>query len=148
MDSQFMYSWGNSIFDIRARGSLSDGRLTPRSIATVAFDNRWVPGKTDALFPQHKWGGQPGSNESSNSRWLYDGSFLRLRKLVIAYDLPANVAEKLKLQSFKFYVRGTNLLTFVKEKNLYMDPEQSINGEFDAMTTAIRTISLGLNAGF
>lgn len=148
IDSQFMYSWGNSIFDIRARGSLSDGRLTPRSTATVAFDNRWVPGKTDATFPKHRWGGQPGSNEASNSRWLYDGSFLRLRNLVVAYDLPSNLAEKLKLQSFKCYLRGTNLLTFVKQKDLYMDPEQSINGEFDAMTTAIRTISLGLNVGF
>lgn len=148
LDAQFMYSYGNSIFDTRARGSLSDGRLTPRSTATIAFNNRWVPGKTDATFPQHRWGGQPGSNEAANSRWLYDGSFIRLRNVILAYDLPISLAERLKLQSLRFYVRGTNLLTFVKQKDLYMDPEQSINGEFDAMTTAIKTFSIGLDVGF
>jgi TonB-linked SusC/RagA family outer membrane protein len=148
LDAQFMYSYGNYIFDTRARGSLSDGRLTPRSTATVAFEGRWVPGKTDATFPQHKWGGQPGSNEAANSRWLYDGSFIRLRNVTLAYDLPTSLAERLKLQSLRFYLRGTNLLTFVKQKDLYMDPEQSINGEFDAMTTAIKTFSIGLDVGF
>lgn len=148
LDAQFMYSYGNSIFDTRARGSLSDGRLTPRSTATIAYENRWVPGKTDATFPQHKWGGQPGSNQASNSRWLYDGSFIRLRNVTLAYDLPTSLAERLKLQSFRCYLRGTNLFTIVKQKDLYMDPEQAINGEFDAMTTAIKTISVGLDLGF
>lgn len=148
LDAQFMYSWGNYIFDTRARGSLSDGRLSPRSTASVAFENRWVPGKTDALWPQHRWGGQPGSNQQANSRWLYDGSFIRLRNLMLAYALPSTITEKLHVQTLKCYVRGTNLFTFVKDKNLYMDPEQSINGEFNAMTTAIKTISVGLDIGF
>jgi hypothetical protein len=67
--------------------------------------------------------------------------------VTLAYDLPTSLAERLKLQSLRFYLRGTNLLTFVKQKDLYMDPEQSITGEFDAMTTAIKTFSIGLDVG-
>lgn len=146
LNAQFMYSYGNYVFDGRARGSLSDGRLTPRSTALVAFENRWVPGKTDATWPQHKWGGQPGSNERANSRWLYDGSFLRLKNVTLAYELPVPLLQSMNIESLRVFLRGTNLLTFTKE-DLYLDPEQSINGEFDGMTPALRTISIGVDLG-
>jgi TonB-linked SusC/RagA family outer membrane protein len=147
LHADFMYSYGNYIVDARARGLLSDGRLTPRSTALIAYETRWVPGKTDALWPQHKWGGQNGSTEQYNSRWLYDGSFLRLKNVTLAYQLPTVTAQQLKLKSLRVYVRGTNMLTFVKEKNLYMDPEQSIDGISDAMTPATKTFSIGLDLG-
>ncbi|MBJ2173671.1 TonB-dependent receptor [Aureibaculum sp. A20] len=148
LDASFNYSSGNYIFDSRARGSLADGRLTPRSTATWAFDNRWVPGKTDALLPMHVWGGSPGSGESNTSRWLYDGSFIRLRDLTLAYTIPTTAISALNLNSVKVYLRGTNLLTFTKDKDLYMDPEQAVNGTYDAMTPAAKTISLGIDIQF
>ncbi|CAN0372804.1 unnamed protein product, partial [Ectocarpus sp. 4 AP-2014] len=76
LDANFNYSYGNYLLDARARGTLGDGRLTPRSTATWLFENRWVPGKTDALVPKFVWGGRPGSGEANNSRWLYDGSYI------------------------------------------------------------------------
>lgn len=148
LDASLNYSWGNYIFDGRARGSLSDGRLTPRSTATWAFENRWVPGKTDALLPQHRWGGSPGSGERATSRWLYDGSFIRLRDLTMAYFLPESVISPVGVNSIRVYVRGTNLWTFTKDRDLYMDPEQAINGTYDALTPANKTISFGIDVQF
>ena len=144
----FIYSRGNYIYDQRARGSLSDGRLTPRSTAVWAFENRWVPGKTDALLPQHRWGGSPGSGERATSRWLYDGSFVRMRDLTLAYNFPESLISRIQLRSARVYLRGTNLLTFTKDKDLYFDPEQAIDGTYDAMTPQARTVSLGLDIGF
>lgn len=143
--ANFVYSSGNYIFDARARGSLADGRLTPRSTATYIYDNRWVPGKTDALGPKFIWGGSPGSGEANNSRWLYDGSYMRLRDLTLAYNFPENIVSTLNLSSIRMYVRGTNILTFVKEKNLYIDPEQAINGSYTGQTPAIKTLAIGLD---
>ncbi|MDG2448664.1 MAG: hypothetical protein P8M34_03470, partial [Saprospiraceae bacterium] len=129
-------------------GSLADGRLTPRSNATWAFENRWVPGSTDALLPQHRWGGSPGSGERATSRWLYDGSFIRLRDVTMAYYLPESVVSRMSLNSIRVYVRGTNLWTFTKDRDLYMDPEQAINGTYDALTPANKTISFGIDVQF
>jgi TonB-linked SusC/RagA family outer membrane protein len=144
LSANFNYSVGNYILDNRARGTLGDGRLTPRSTATWLFDNRWVPGKTDALVPQFRWGGWPGSSESANSRWLYDGSFIRLRDLTVAYKFPEQVTSVLSVNSLRVYFRGTNLLTFTKE-DLYIDPEQAINGLYAGQTPALSTLSIGLD---
>lgn len=145
LNANFMYSFGNSVFDSRARGSLGDGRLTPRSTATYLYENRWVPGKTDALFPQFVWGGQSGSNQANVSRWLFDGGFIRLKDLTIAYNFPEKIASMLYVNSIRIYARGTNILTFTKEKDLYIDPEQAINGSYTALTPAMKTISFGLD---
>lgn len=144
LSANFNYSYGNYILDDRARGTLGDGRLTPRSTATWLFENRWVPGKTDALAPQFRWGGQSGSREGANSRWLYDGSFIRLRDLTVAYKFPEQVTSILSVNSLRVYFRGTNLLTFTKE-DLYIDPEQAINGLYAGQTPALSTISIGLD---
>lgn len=143
--ANFMYSSGNYVFDSRARGSLGDGRLTPRSTASWLYENRWVPGKTDALVPKFIWGGRSGSNEPFNSRWLYDGSFIRLKDLTIGYSIPERVTSTLKVNSARVYVRGTNILTFTKDADLYIDPEQAINGNYLALTPAMKTISFGID---
>ena len=145
LNAGFMYSSGNYLFDSRAKGSLGDGRLTPRSTATYVYENRWVEGKTDALFPKFQWGGQSGSNQSNVTRWLYDGSFIRLKDLTLAYDFPEKVASLLHLSSARIYARGTNLLTFTKDKDLYIDPEQSISGSYNGLTPAMKTVSVGLD---
>ncbi|MBP1838603.1 TonB-dependent receptor [Formosa algae] len=145
LNANFMYSSGNYLHDSRAVGSLGDGRLTPRSTATYLYENRWVEGKTDALFPKFQWGGQSGSNQANVTRWLYDGSYIRLKDLTVAYSLPSKVTSVLRLNTARVYARGTNILTFTKDKDLYIDPEQSINGRYNGLTPAIKTISLGLD---
>ncbi|MBU2995852.1 TonB-dependent receptor [Cellulophaga baltica] len=145
LSANFMYSSGNYLFDSRARGSLGDGRLTPRSTATYLYENRWVEGKTDALFPRFQWGGQSGSNQANVTRWLYDGSYIRLKDLTVAYRFPEKLTSILHLSSARLYARGTNVLTWTKEKELYIDPEQSINGSYNGLTPAMKTISLGLD---
>ncbi|WP_047246636.1 SusC/RagA family TonB-linked outer membrane protein [Maribacter thermophilus] len=145
LSANFMYSYGNYLFDSRARGTLGDGRLAPRSTATYLFENRWVEGKTDALFPKFVWGGQSGSNEANQSRWLYDGSYIRLKDLTVSYNFPEKIASLLHISSMRMYARGTNILTFTKDKDLYIDPEQAINGSYVGTTPAMKTISLGLD---
>lgn len=145
LSANFIYSYGNYIYDSRARGSLGDGRLTPRSTATFIYENRWQPGSTDALVPQFVWGGRSGSNIAQQTRWLYDGSYIRLRDLTAAYNFPEEITSLLNLSSARLYVRGTNILTFVKEDILYIDPEQAINGSYLGQTPAMKTIAIGLD---
>jgi hypothetical protein len=108
----------------------------------------WVPGKTEALLPQHVWGGQNGSDETYHSRWLYDASYVRLRNLTVAYDFPVSIVSRMKMRSLRVYVRAVNLLTITKDKDLYLDPEQNVTGTTTGLTPANKTISIGIDFGF
>jgi len=52
------------------------------------------------------------------------------------------------MRSARIYVRGVNLWTWTREDNLYLDPEQDINGYHSAGVPNMKTISLGLDLGF
>lgn len=148
LSSNFAYSYGNWLYEPNLRFIHGDGRLTPRSTSVWAFENRWVPGSTDALLPMHVWGDTKGGQAANNSRYLYDGSFLRLRNVTLSYDIPTAMVERARLSSIRAYVRGTNLLTFTKDKDLFIDPEQAINGIANSLTPAIRSFTVGIDFGF
>lgn len=95
----------------------------------------------------HRWGGNKSSNSGNQSRWLHDGSFVRLRNLTAGYNFPAAITSKMHVSTFRVFLRGTNLLTFTKEKDMFIDPEQSINGLYGSLTPAIKSISLGIDIG-
>ncbi|MBC7923857.1 MAG: SusC/RagA family TonB-linked outer membrane protein, partial [Ferruginibacter sp.] len=91
-----------------------------------------------------------GPLQNLSTRYLEDGSFLRLRTLTLGYTLPPALVAKLKLASLRLYVQGTNLLTFTGYSGL--DPEvNSQSGlqntkNFDwATVPQPRTIQVGLN---
>lgn len=148
LTTQFNFSSGNYIYDANGRFIHGDGRLTPRSTTVWAFENRWVPGKTDALLPLHDWGDRKGGQTANSTRYLHDASNIRLRNVTLAYDFQDDVLSFLNVRSLRAYVRGTNLLTLTKEKDLFLDPEQAINGVAGGLTPAIKTVSLGIDVGF
>jgi len=90
--------------------------------------------------------GQMYSSASTN--YLYDGDYIRLKDLVFGYDFKANILSKLKLDGLRAYVRGTNLYTWVKDKNLKYDPEVRATGLTGLETPPIKSIIFGLTVKF
>lgn len=146
-DAQFTYSWGNHLYWSEERFIHASGALTPRSTSTYAFENSWRPGDTDALFPQHRWGGNNTSNVANSTRWLHDGSYVRLRNVTLAYSFPVADISRFGLKNLRVYTRGTNLFTFTKDSDLYLDPEQNISGIAASVTPAIKSITFGIDIG-
>lgn len=66
-------------------------------------------------------------NNDDTSRFLDDGSYVRLKNLTLAYNLPVEIASKLKLVSARFYVTGQNIWTQTDYKGF--DPEISTFGQ-------------------
>lgn len=58
-----------------------------------------------------------------NSRFLEDGSFVRLKSLSLGYTLPEKISAKLKLEKLRVYVLGSNLWLLTK----YTGPDPEIN---------------------
>lgn len=78
-----------------------------------------------------------------STRYLIDGSYLRLRNVLINYSLPKNVAAKIYAKSVNLQLQAQNLLTFSKFKN--GDPE--VSGGAAGADANITPGNLGLNSG-
>ncbi|MBX9782296.1 MAG: TonB-dependent receptor [Chitinophagaceae bacterium] len=80
------------------------------------------------------------------TRFLEDGSFLRLRNVQLGYSLPESAIKKIKLTNVRFYLMGENLWTGFKF--LGFDPELSSGVLTGAQYPALRTLTAGLTIGF
>lgn len=70
--------------------------------------DRWYAPGDVARFP----GVNPAADiPNSSSRWLQDGSYLRLNNLTFTYNFPQQVLENLNLDKFSIFIGGQNLLT-------------------------------------
>ena len=67
----------------------------------------------------NRWG--DFDSPQMSTRYVYDASYVRLKNLTLAYNLPTSVANKLKISNARFYVSGVNLHTFTKYPG--WDPE-------------------------
>ena len=73
--------------------------------------DHWTGEGTSTTEPQASSG---GINYAPSNRFIQDGSFLRLRNVTIGYSFPESVAAKVHMKEARFYVGGSNLLTFTK----------------------------------
>ena len=144
---QFNYQFGNYIYDNVARFYHADGRYTPRSTSQYAFENRWTTPGQDALFPQWRWGGNQGSNSADCDRYLFKGDYVRLKVLRFGYKLPQTLVSRIGVASLEAYVHLGNYWTWVADDQLYLDPEQAINGLYESVTHMPKTSSFGFNIG-
>ncbi|MGA0560628.1 SusC/RagA family TonB-linked outer membrane protein [Larkinella sp. VNQ87] len=112
----------------------------------------WTPENPNTNVPEARFYRANGSQASS--RYIQDGSFVRLRTATLSYNLPKTLISRIKLNSVRFFVSGQNLLTFTDYSG--WDPE--VNAD-DTVTNIAqgydfysapqaRTITGGINIGF
>ncbi len=94
-----------------------------------------------------------GNVASLSSRYLENGSFIRLKTLSLGYTLPRGLLDRWHVYSARVYVQATNLWT--KTKYLGLDPEissqsnnQNTAGYDWATVPQPRTLQAGLNVTF
>lgn len=84
--------------------------------------NRWTPTNTSATLPRAVFG-DPNQNRRNSDRFLEDGSYLRIKNLILAYNLPKGLIQKIKFSNVKVYAQATNLVTWTNYSGF--DPEVS-----------------------
>jgi TonB-linked SusC/RagA family outer membrane protein len=87
---------------------------------TKALD-RWSPANTDTDIPK----ANSGRSRISSSRWIMDGSYIRMKNISLGYNLPKSAIQRLGLSHVRFYVSGQNLFTITDYKGY--DPEVNYN---------------------
>lgn len=93
--------------------------------------NRWTGEGTSTSEPKASAGGY---NFLPSTRFIQDGSYLRLRSLTLGYDLPGNLLQKLYMKSARVYVRGTNLFTITKFTGYTPEIASAVSGRFTNYT--------------
>jgi TonB-linked SusC/RagA family outer membrane protein len=73
--------------------------------------DRWTGPGTSNTEPRPSFGGY---NYTPSDKYIYDGSFLRFRNVVLGYTIPSNKSKKIYMQSLRFYIKVDNLYTFTK----------------------------------
>lgn len=132
----FRGSVGNDVFNLTA--------------ANMAYLNN-LPGK-NVLTSALTSGLKRSQPKAYSSKWIEDGSFVRLDNLTLSYDLPL---KRTFISSAKLYVTGTNLLLITSYSGI--DPE--VNAEVSGVGTAplgidylsyprARSFSIGANFSF
>lgn len=119
---------------------------------TVDQLNAWTPENTNTNIPEARLFYNNGAQPSS--RFIQDGSFVRLRNVTLSYNFPKTLTSKAKIQSLRLFVTGQNLATWTNY--IGWDPEvnaddivTNIAQGYDFYTAPQpRTILAGFNIGF
>ncbi|KAB1069189.1 TonB-dependent receptor [Tamlana haliotis] len=114
----FQGSQGNEIFNMTAV-QLNNG---DSNTTYDYYNNAWTPNNTDTNEPRV---GNASFREIS-SRFVEDGSYVRLKNLAIGYNLSSQVLENIGIEKLRLSVSGQNLFTWTNYSGL--DPEVSYFG--------------------
>ncbi|CAN5608555.1 TonB-dependent receptor [soil metagenome] len=111
-------------------------------------DNRWSPQNPQGTLPLVRFDGNGTVNNSSIN--IEDGTFVRLRNVMLAYSLPSNVPI---LRNARVYISGQNLITltnytgFDPEVNVLGQNNVNLGNDYGAFPRA-RTYMIGAAIGF
>ncbi|MBD0255634.1 MAG: SusC/RagA family TonB-linked outer membrane protein, partial [Cytophagales bacterium] len=156
LSALFQFVYGNDVYNVAGYFQSANADY---------FDNqskdqlrRWQKPGDVTDVPQARL--YAGNGTRVSSRWVQDGSFLRLKTVTLGYNLPKALVNKAFMQSARIYVAGQNLLTFTDYDGY--DPEvnstyfqatnaqqTNVNLGHDFYTPPLaRTITFGVNVGF
>jgi hypothetical protein len=134
----------------RAAGSLLFGRdvFPDENGVTDAGAENTVATNSEAF-----WNNVGGRNNPAGEAFVRDASNIRMREIVLGYDLPKEIISKTFFRSARVSLVGRNLF-FFSNKAEYIDPEIMIStdktaeGESAFPLPTTRTYGFSLNFGF
>src|SRR5262249_11099243 len=109
--------------------------------------DRWTTVGQVTNVPKYVLNGNKSSS-SFSTRYLIKGDYIRLRNIQLSYMLPKSVTDKLHINSLSFYGRGTNIWTWIADKNLSSDPEQGSTSTTNGEIFIPKTVTFGLSLSF
>lgn len=122
--------------------------------STIKALDRWTPSNTNTEIPKRSL----SRTQRVSTRWVYDGSYARLKNLAIGYNLPSNMLKKAFISKLRIYASAQNILTFTKYPGY--DPEVNYNSDGSGSAANrnlgldygsypnAKSYTIGLNIGF
>lgn len=143
LSALFTFQLGGLTFDGAHQALMSSGNYGG-ALSTEAL-NRWQKPGDITNVPRMDNGRTVDFNATS-SRWLIDGSYLNIRTITLAYQLPKSILTKMKISSSSVYVSAENLAYFSRRKGL--NNQQAFSGVTSNAYPPSRVISAGISLNF
>lgn len=125
--SVFMnWSYGNDVYNMT--NAVLTG-MTGNFNQSVEVLNRWRASGDQVNIPVALFGAssvQGASVTDASSRYIEDGSFLRVRNVTLSYNLPSQLLDWANVSAARIYFTGQNLYTFTGYSGF--DPESQNTG--------------------
>ncbi len=144
----FQYEYGRKAFNNQTGFLMENGGRIFNSLVDI-YERRWTtPGQiTDVPRPINGNAEVRGASHLSGSRTLEDASYIRLKQLTLAYNLPQGLIQKAKISRARVYAQVINLLTFTKWTGF--DPEfVNLGAGNNGVIPQARNYTFGVEIGF
>lgn len=145
----FQGSYGNDVYNA-TRIDL-EGMFDSKNQSTAVL-RRWTPENTVTDIPRAVRNGSV-NNVYNSSRFVEDGSYVRLKSITLSYKVLDNNAGFKAIRSLSVYVTGQNLLTFTNysgfdpEVNAFGNSSTTLGVDYGTYPQA-RSVIIGLNVEF
>ena len=157
----FVYGWSIDIeysgfdFSLNFQGQIGNKIFNGKNVVRpdpYNFEkhvwNRWTSEGSSLSEPRPSYGGY---NYLPSDRFIHNGSYLRLRSLIVGYSLSKFKLENEKINELRFYVKANNLFT----RTSYNGYTPEI-GSYDVLSNSIdrgiypipRILSFGITTSF
>ncbi|WP_458921742.1 SusC/RagA family TonB-linked outer membrane protein [Flavitalea antarctica] len=144
---------GNKIYN--ATRVVTEGMVRFFNAGTQVL-NAWTPTNTNTDIPR-AISADPNQNSRPSTRFLEDGSYLRLKNVMLSYSIPAPALNSLThgtVKNLRLYISAQNLLTFTNYSGY--DPEVGNRTPNSSLTNGIdfavypqpKSVLFGLQVGF
>ncbi len=118
----FQGAFGNKIFSVLNRDL--EGFYRAFNVTERFYNERWTGPGTSDMHPRASWDAS-GNNAQFSTRFLEDGSYVRLKNLQLGYVIPGRLLERYGFARTRIYFSGYNVLTFTNYQGL--DPEMTVS---------------------
>ena len=112
----FQGSVGNDVYNLMLQEIAQDRPSVGSNVYAPRYFERWTPENPDAAWPRLAVPAGQGYNGAGDVRDLYieDGSYLRLKSLVLTYELPESLGQRVLpgTRSTQLYLNAQNLFTW------------------------------------
>ncbi|WP_207535180.1 SusC/RagA family TonB-linked outer membrane protein [Desertivirga arenae] len=146
-------NWGFSAFFQGVQGVKSRQTgwgvdpFTQGTAPTEKWRNAWTPTNPSNTLPAIYAGSYVGvTSYQSSTFFLSDASYLRLKNVVLSYNLPQKLLSRVKSKSAQVYVSADNLFTITDFE--FGDPERAGISTGTPPYPQARIFSAGLNVKF
>lgn len=153
LTAMIYYQFGNQIYDDAAKRQVGNIGSNFNQVKDQT-EKRWQKEGDVTDVPRLSL---TENYDINTDRFIYDGSFVRLRQLTLGYTIPGDYLEMSGLSSLRVYLTGQNLLTWTNypgwDPEIMRDQDGAQGRNLGAGVTYLtppqaRQLVIGINAGF
>ncbi|MFO7670573.1 MAG: TonB-dependent receptor [Bacteroidales bacterium] len=145
LNINFEYKLGNQVLVEELHYAASDGFWWGVNQSNIVMDYWKEPGDITKT-PKPIANNTTNSNGYYNPRWMYDGDYLRVKNITLAYTLPSRLTQNMKISQLRIYGSAVNAYTFHSVD--FWDPERGVEGGGFGIYPMTKSFVIGLDLTF